>query len=90
VKSQGADVATTQGLMRHANPGITMQTYVQAVTPAKREAHARLVNSIPFPDKPAELEAKTRAARPVPVPNSHAKIVPFPNVPTSLTEVACS
>jgi site-specific recombinase XerD len=36
VKSQGADVATTQALMRHANASITMGKYVQAVTPAKR------------------------------------------------------
>ena len=50
VKSQGADVATTQALMRHANASITMDRYVQAVTPAKREAQSRLVQAIPFPD----------------------------------------
>jgi len=51
VKSQGADVATTQGVMRHANVSITMDTYVQAVTPAKREAQSRIVRSLPFPDR---------------------------------------
>ena len=51
VKSQGADVATTQGLMRHANVSITMDKYVQAVTPAKREAQSRIVRSLPFPDR---------------------------------------
>jgi len=55
VKSQGADVATTQALMRHANASITMDRYVQAVTPAKREAQNRVVNSIPFPNVPRPL-----------------------------------
>jgi integrase len=55
VKSQGADVATTQALMRHANASITMDRYVQAVTPAKREAQNRVVNSIPFPSVPTPL-----------------------------------
>jgi len=50
VKSQGADVATTQALMRHANASITMDRYVQAVTPAKREAQSRIVQVIPFPE----------------------------------------
>ena len=49
VNSKGADVATTQALMRHANASITMDRYVQAVTSAKREAQARLVQAIPFP-----------------------------------------
>jgi len=55
VKSQGADVATTQALMRHANASITMDKYVQAVTPAKREAQSRIVQSIPFPSVPTRL-----------------------------------
>ncbi|MGC1787955.1 MAG: tyrosine-type recombinase/integrase, partial [Terriglobales bacterium] len=55
VKSQGADVATTQALMRHANASITMDRYVQAVTSAKREAQSRVVNSIPFPNVPTRL-----------------------------------
>ena len=53
VKSQGADVATTQALLRHANASITMDRYVQAVTPAKREAQSRIVKSLPFPISPA-------------------------------------
>jgi excisionase family DNA binding protein len=57
VKSQGADVATTQALMRHANASITMDKYVQAVTPAKREAQSRIVRSIPFPSVPRSLTA---------------------------------
>src|SRR5258705_11638224 len=55
VKSQGADVATTQALMRHANASITMDKYVQAVTSAKREAQSRIVQSIPFPSVPTRL-----------------------------------
>ena len=57
VKSQGADVATTQALMRHANASITLDKYVQAVTPAKREAQSRIVQSIPFPNVPRSLTA---------------------------------
>ena len=55
VKSQGADVATTQALMRHANASLTMDRYVQAVTPAKREAQGRILASIPFPNVPTRL-----------------------------------
>ena len=36
LKANGEDVATVQALMRHANVSVTMNTYVQAVTPAKR------------------------------------------------------
>jgi site-specific recombinase XerD len=49
IKSQGADVATTQGMMRHANVSITMDRYVQAISEAKREAQSRIVQAIPFP-----------------------------------------
>jgi len=55
IKSQGTDVATTQALMRHANASITLDRYVQAVTPAKREAQSRIVQSIPFPFVPTRL-----------------------------------
>ncbi|HTR66717.1 MAG TPA: site-specific integrase, partial [Terriglobales bacterium] len=55
VKSQGADVATTQALMRHANASITMDRYVQAVTPAKREAQSRIVQVIPFPESQGKI-----------------------------------
>jgi integrase len=34
LKAHGEDVATVQALMRHANVSVTMNTYVQAVTPA--------------------------------------------------------
>ena len=57
VNSEGADVATTQALMRHANASITMDKYVQAVTPAKRKAQARIVHAIPFPNKARERKS---------------------------------
>lgn len=62
VKSQGADVATTQALLRHANVSITMDRYVQAVTPAKREAQQRIVASIPFPNVPTRLTESAATA----------------------------
>jgi integrase len=55
VNREGADIATTQALMRHANVSITLDKYVQAVTPAKREAQSRLVQAIPFPNVPTRL-----------------------------------
>jgi len=57
VKSEGADVATTQALLRHANVSITMDRYVQAVTPAKREAQSRVVKLLQFPQNPASSDS---------------------------------
>jgi len=57
VKSEGADVATTQALLRHANVRITMDRYVQAVTPAKREAQSRVVSLLQFPQNPASSDS---------------------------------
>lgn len=55
VSSQGALVATTQSLMRHANVSVTMDRYVQAIGADKREAMQRMVQSIPFPSVPRWL-----------------------------------
>ena len=52
--SQGADVATTQALMHHANASVTMDRYVQAVNPAKRQAQQGIVGLL-FPDVPTRL-----------------------------------
>jgi site-specific recombinase XerD len=60
VKSQGADVATIQATMRHANVSVTMDCYVQAITEAKREAHSRIVRAIPFPKQQLFLYVPTR------------------------------
>lgn len=62
VKSQGADVATTQALLRHANVSITMDRYVQAVTPAKREAQSRVVKLISFPSVPTRASGDAATA----------------------------
>ena len=40
------DVKTMQELMRHANSRLTLDLYAQALTPAKRAAHRRLVGLI--------------------------------------------
>jgi hypothetical protein len=78
VKSQGADVATTQALLRHANVSITMDRYVQAVTPAKREAQSRIIDSISFPEKTRESTQKETS-------ESTWEQNSFPSVPTGLT-----
>jgi integrase len=59
VKAGGADVATTQSLMRHANASITMDRYVQAISGAKREAQSRIVRDIPYPTVPRLLTERT-------------------------------
>jgi integrase len=46
LKAEGADVATVQSLMRHANVSVTMDHYVQAVTPAKRQAQRSIVGQL--------------------------------------------
>ena len=46
LKANGEDVATVQSLMRHANVSVTMDRYVQAVTPAKRPAQRSVVSQL--------------------------------------------
>ena len=46
LKANGEDVATVQALMRHANVSVTMNTYIQAVTPAKRKAQRGIIKQI--------------------------------------------
>jgi integrase len=55
VNSQGAGVATTQSLMRHANVSVTMDKYVQAIGADKRAAQSRIVRVLPFPNVPTRL-----------------------------------
>jgi integrase len=43
LNSEGANVKVVQELMRHANVSVTMDRYVQAVTPAERAAHSGIV-----------------------------------------------
>jgi integrase len=40
--ANGASVKTTQDLLRHANPTITLSTYAQAIDEQKREAQAQI------------------------------------------------
>jgi integrase len=46
------DVKTMQELMRHANSRLTLDLYAQALTPAKRAAHRKLVRLIEGGGKP--------------------------------------
>jgi integrase len=46
LKGGGEDVKTVQELMRHANSRLTLDVYAQALTPAKRAAHLKLVGLI--------------------------------------------
>jgi len=45
-KFKKSPTKTTQELMRHANAGITMNLYAQALTPTKRAAHLKVVEMI--------------------------------------------
>jgi len=60
VKSQGADVATTQALMRHANVSITMDRYVQAIGEAKRAAQHAIVGVLD-PCGPTSFQAECKS-----------------------------
>lgn len=46
LKGTGEDVKTVQELMRHANSRLTLDIYAQALTPAKRAAHLKVVEMI--------------------------------------------
>jgi len=61
LKANGEDVKTVQESLRHANSRITLDTYVQAVTPAKREAQHKVVEAIAggaFPRVPERLGSR--------------------------------
>ena len=53
LRGSSEDVKTMQELMRHANRRLTLDLYAQAITPAKRAAHRRLVELI---QEPAERQ----------------------------------
>lgn len=55
LKANGEDVKVVQESLRHANSRITLDTYTQAVTPAKRQAQTKVVSMIlPRPIQTAE------------------------------------
>jgi integrase len=53
--SSDENAKTTHELMRHANVGITMNLYAQALTPAKRAAHLKVVEMIRPAAEPASV-----------------------------------
>ena len=55
LKGGGEDIKTVQELMRHANSRLTLDVYAQALTPAKRAAHLRLVELIQPAGKTASV-----------------------------------
>jgi integrase len=59
LKANGEDVKVVQESLRHANSRITLDTYTQAVTPAKRQAQAKIVRMIRLSE--AESSAELRA-----------------------------
>ncbi len=46
LKANGEDVKVVQESLRHANSRITLDTYIQALTPAKRQAQTKVVNML--------------------------------------------
>jgi site-specific recombinase XerD len=53
LRSTGAELKTMQGLLRHSTIRVTLDTYTQAVTTAKRSAQQAVV-ALLFPQKPPE------------------------------------
>jgi site-specific recombinase XerD len=52
LKAVGADIKVMQELLRHASIRVTLDTYTQAVTPAKRAAQSAVVTLfMPAPDR---------------------------------------
>ena len=60
LKANGEDVKVVQELLRHASSKITLDTYTQAVTPAKRRAHSKVVRMI-LPWRKGRLALVSRA-----------------------------
>ena len=56
LKANGEDVKVVQESLRHANSRITLDTYTQALTPAKREAQTKVVRMI-LPERNQTAEA---------------------------------
>jgi|SRR5215813_4686002 len=62
LKANGEDVKVVQEQMRHANVSVTMNTYVQAVTPAKRKAQRAIVEQL-APNGPKSKAATSASDR---------------------------
>jgi len=46
LRANGTDIKVQQELLRHANPDMTLSVYTQAVSDAKRAAHAQVVREL--------------------------------------------
>jgi site-specific recombinase XerD len=46
MKANGEDLKTIQEMLRHATFKVTADIYTQAITPAKREAHNKVVKQL--------------------------------------------
>jgi len=57
LKANGEDVKVVQESLRHANSRITLDTYTQALTPAKRQAQSKVVSMI-LPKRIQTAEAR--------------------------------
>jgi integrase len=67
LRSAAEDVKTTQELMRHANSRMTLDVYAQALTPAKRTAHQKVVEMIWQVTKPEVVPTCSRVREAVSV-----------------------
>ena len=67
LRSTADDVKTAQELMRHANSRLTLDVYAQALTPAKRKAHQKVVEMIWAGRKPEVVPTCSRVPKAVSV-----------------------
>jgi len=73
LKAVGADIKVMQELLRHASSRVTMDTYTQAVTAAKREAQSAVVGLF---QKGPESPPTPAVSKPA-TPSNLKEIVPF-------------
>jgi hypothetical protein len=80
LKANGEDVKVVQESLRHANSRITLDTYTQASTPAKRRAQTKVVGMI-FCKTDSNRKRRRRELMPLNVPFcSRAQRPRFPQV----------
>ena len=73
LKAVGADIKVMQELLRHASSRVTMDTYTQAVTSAKRQAQSAVVGLF---QKGPESQPTPGVPKPVTTPDP-PEVVPF-------------
>jgi len=57
LKANGEDIKTVQELLRHSTSRVTLDTYTQAVTPAKRQAQSKVIQLVLNRQRVTEDEA---------------------------------